>query len=51
MGVIEYDAEVSKSKARKWKTGGFTTKLGMYLMDKLFDALSAGVSISKKIGP
>ena len=44
MGVIEYESEVSKSKAKKWKNGGFTTKLGMYLMDKFFDAYSIKIA-------
>lgn len=38
------EAEVGKAKANIYKNGSFMQKIGLYLSDKLFDALSMGVS-------
>lgn len=43
------EAEVGKTKANIYKNGSFMKKVGLYLSDRLFDALSMGVSVGAKL--
>ena len=43
------EAEVGKHKANIYKNGSFMKKVGLYLSDRFFDALSMGLNVATKV--